>query len=291
MHIILGGTGHIGKALCKELLEQGEDLLIVTHNPDNITKIKAMGADVAVTDVLDTNRLQGIIKRGKRLYLLNPPAAPYTDTVAEERKRLESILAAIEGCTLERIVAESTYGAQPGDAIGDLGVLYDMEVVLKAAPFPVTIIRGAYYYSNWDASLETAKSEGKVYSLYPPDFMLPMVAPADIGKFAAKLMVEKGITSNLHYIEGPVTYSANDVAALFAKALNKPVRVVEIPKEEWNGYLIKAGFSEAAAQSMANMTEITLEQKYDLPNAPERGTTTLDAYINTLVDAANAEVK
>ena len=291
MHIILGGTGHIGKSLCKELLAQGEEILIITHNPDNITEIKATGAEVAVTDVLDTNRLQGIIKRGKRLYLLNPPAAPYTDIAAEERKSLESILAALEGAGLERIVAQSTYGAQPGNDIGDLGVLYEMEEALKTMPVPVSIIRGAYYYTNWDASLDTARTEGKVYSFYPPDFKLPMADPADIGKFAAQLLTAEGMASNLTYFTGPQDYSPNDVAAAFAEALGKPVTAVQIPEDDWADSLIKLGFSEAAAQSMVNMTKITLEQKYEQPDAPQRGSTTIAEYIKALVGVEATEAK
>jgi hypothetical protein len=59
------------------------------------------------------------------------PAKPSTDTVAEEQKTLSSILKALENSGIEKVVAESTYGAQPGEGVGDLGVLYDMEEQLK----------------------------------------------------------------------------------------------------------------------------------------------------------------
>jgi hypothetical protein len=43
--------------------------------------------------------------------------------------------------------------------------------------------------SNWDASLQTAREEGKVHSMYPPDFKLPMVAPHDLGPVRRRLML------------------------------------------------------------------------------------------------------
>jgi uncharacterized protein YbjT (DUF2867 family) len=92
--------------------------------------------------------------------------------------------------SLEKIVAESTYGAQPGSQIGDLGVLYEMEQQIAAQSIPFSIIRAAYYMSNWDFSLQSAKHDGVIHTFFPTDFALPMVAPRDIGQLAARLMTE-----------------------------------------------------------------------------------------------------
>jgi uncharacterized protein YbjT (DUF2867 family) len=62
----------------------------------------------------------------------------------------------LDGSGLEKIVAQSTYGAQPGEGKGDLNVLYDLEQALAAQPISVSVIRAAYYMSNWDAALKTA---------------------------------------------------------------------------------------------------------------------------------------
>ncbi|TGR60102.1 NmrA family transcriptional regulator, partial [bacterium M00.F.Ca.ET.194.01.1.1] len=93
----------------------------------------------------------------RRAFLLNPPADPATDTDAEEQKTVAAIVTALAGSGLEKVVAESTYGAQPGEGIGDLSVLYGFEQKLKAQTIPASIIRAAYYMSNWDQALETAR--------------------------------------------------------------------------------------------------------------------------------------
>lgn len=156
MHIILGASGHVGSVLAKELLAQGEPVLVVLHDEQKAADWQRQGAQTVVADVYDTDALREVFRRGQRLFLLNPPAAPATDTATEERRTLASILTAIDGSGLEKIVAESTYGAQPGERLGDLGVLYEMEQALAAQPIPATIIRAAYYLSNWDAALKTA---------------------------------------------------------------------------------------------------------------------------------------
>ena len=221
MYIVLGGTGHVGSSVAANLLEQGEDVTIITHDSKKADEWEKKGAKVAVVDVLDTDQLRKVFKTGKRLFLLNPPADPATDTVTEEKKTLASILAALKNSGIEKVVGESTYGAQPGESIGDLGVLYEMEQSLKKMNLPHSIIRAAYYMSNWDASLETAKNEGVVHTFYPVDFKLPMVAPKDIGKIAAGLLTEPSEKTGVHYVEGPEMYSSADVAGAFSIALGK----------------------------------------------------------------------
>lgn len=283
MHIILGGTGHVGSALSKALIENGEPVTIVTHDPSKAHDGHQRGREVAVADVHNTDALRRVFRHGTRLFLLNPPADPSTDTDTEERKSLASILAALSGSGLKKVVAESTYGAQPAERSGDLGILYEMEQALAAQSIPASIIRAAYYMSNWDASLETARKEGVVHTMFPADFNLPMVAPHDIGQLAARLMTEPVERTGLYYVEGPALYSPFDVAAAFAAALQKPVEAVVTPREQWTRAFKALGFSETAADSYAGMTAITLDRRYSLPDSPGRGTTSLQNYVNELV--------
>ena len=148
MHIILGGNGNIGSALSQELLSRNEAVTIVSRHDSSQVKWQKLGAQVAVADVNDTAKLRQVFKRGKSLFLLNPPAAPSTDIDLEERKSLASILDAIKNSGIEKIVAQSTYGAQAGEHIADLGVLYEMEQALQAQDIPFSIVRAAYFMSN-----------------------------------------------------------------------------------------------------------------------------------------------
>jgi uncharacterized protein YbjT (DUF2867 family) len=288
MHIILGGTGHVGSFVARALLEQGEPVTVVTRNPQKSAEWERRGAQVAVADVHDAKALREVLRRGKRLFLLNPPADPSTDTDAEEKRTVASIIAALEGSNLQKIVAESTYGAHAGEQCGDLTILYGLEEALRAQPIPASIIRAAYYMSNWDASLATARDDGVVHSFYPADFKLPMVAPEDLGKAAARLLTEPTEHTGIHYVEGPERYSPADVASVFAALLNKPVKVVTAPRDQWEETFRSLGFSAPAARSYARMTAVTLENRYPVPDAPERGEISLRRYIAKLYQAASS---
>ncbi|WP_343717026.1 NAD(P)H-binding protein, partial [Inquilinus sp.] len=95
MFIILGGTGHVGSAAARALLDQGRPVTIVTRNPDRAEGWKRRGAEVAVSDVRDVDRLRAVFRRGRRAFLLNPPADVSTDTDAGERETVRCILAAL----------------------------------------------------------------------------------------------------------------------------------------------------------------------------------------------------
>lgn len=276
-HLILGGTGHIGSELAELLIAQGEPVLIIGHDPEKAADWLKKGAAYEVADIMNTQRLHELFEQGECLFVLNPPAPISTDTVAEETKSVDAILTALNNTHLKKIVAASTYGAQSGDDIGDLGVLYHLEQGLAALhQTPVAVIRSAYYMSNWDTVAGIVQNEGILPTLYPADFKLPMVAPADISAFAAALMLNEVI--GLHYIEGPERYSARDVAAVFSHALNKQVEVSSTPDDELQDSLIKAGFSKQAAQYMSNVTKIALHGDYKATD-PHHGQTTLQDYI------------
>lgn len=282
MYMILGGTGHVGSAVASTLLEENKEVTVITHNPQKAPEWEHKGANVTIVDVYDSDKLQAVFKNGERLFLLNPEADPATDTVLEEGRTLSSILKALENSGIKKVVAQSTEGAQPGEGIGDLGVLFDMEERLKQMKLPVDIIRAGYFMSNWDGSLETAKKEGRIYTFFPVDFQLPMVAPKDIGIVAASFLVKDAQGFSIHYVEGPAMYSSADVAQAFSKALNTLVEAMQIPEAEWLPTLQQSGFSAKAAQSIAAMTKITLHN-LEKAESPIRGDTTLDEYIENLV--------
>lgn len=285
MFVILGSTGHVGSAVTRTLLEQGEAVTVVTRDGSRAEPLRRLGAKVVVADLNDVAGMRGIFRTGTRLFLLNPPAAPDTDTDAVEKRTARLLLDAIHGSGLEKIVAQSTIGAQPGERLGDLSTLWSMEEGLRSQPIPHSILRSAYYMSNWDAMLAIAREQGVLPTMYPADLEFPMVSPLDLGRVAADLLKAHLGAAGIHYVEGPERYSARDVAAAFARALGRKIEPVATPRAEWERAYRKLGFSEAAAQSYARMTAIGVDGDYDMPEETIRGTVTLQTHVDALAGA------
>lgn len=283
MHIILGGTGRVGSATARALLDRGEPVTVVTRDADHATALRHAGANVAVADIRDTVRLRDVFRSGTRAFLLNPPASPDSDTDSEELANVAAILHALADSGLQKIVAASTYGARPGKRCGDLTVLYELEQGLLDQPIPTAINRGAYYMSNWDGMLAAVRQSGTLPSFLPADLALPMVAPWDLGEAAAQRLLTPIDDTGVEYVEGPSRYTPRDVASAFADALRIDVAIAEIPPEAWQETFLSFGFSNAAAASYACMMRIVVDGNIEKPTDPQRGGITLREYIREII--------
>ncbi|MCP1247617.1 NAD(P)H-binding protein [Gluconobacter oxydans] len=148
MDIVLGASGHVGGTVARRLLEQGRPVTVVLHRPEQAAAWSARGASVAVLDVHDTAALTTAFCKARRAFLLNPPASPSLDVDREERRTIQSILDAVRGASLEKIVVQSTYGAQDNPHCGDLGSLYTFEQGAREMGVPLCVVRAAYFMSN-----------------------------------------------------------------------------------------------------------------------------------------------
>ncbi|MGH6760841.1 MAG: NmrA family NAD(P)-binding protein [Phyllobacterium sp.] len=283
MHIILGGTGRVGSATARALLDAGQDVTIVTQVQDRGADLKKEGARIAVADIRDVDTLRSIFRTGKRAFLLNPPADPSTDTDIEERKNVAAIIAALEGSGLEKIVAQSTYGAFEGERCGDLTVLHELERKLLAQPIPVAINRGGYYMSNWTGMAEAVRENGALPSFFSAALVLPMVAPRDLGQAAARRLMEPVSNTGIQHIEGPERYTAQDVADAFSNAFGRRVVVQEISRDALKETFEQFGFSAKAAASYACMTGRLIDGQTDTNDEPVRGQTSLREYIRSFL--------
>lgn len=279
-HIILGANGHVGSAVAETLLQSGEAVTVVIRAAGKAAAWEARGARAAAVDVGDPDALRSVLRTGTHAFLLNPPAPVTGDTDAEERRTAQSIAEALAGSGLQQVVAQSTYGAQPGEAIGDLSVLYEFEQALRAQSIPATIQRAAYFFSNWDAQADAVRETGKLASFFPADMIIPMVAPQDLGRAAARLLCDAPQTS-IHHVEGPDRYSPDDVAQAFGTALGRTVTVDVIPPARWEQTYRSLGFSAQAARAFTRMMDVNLKG-VELPEDYERGQTTLDQYVHRL---------
>lgn len=284
--VVLGATGHIGSVVARTLLRDGHQVIAVVHDEAKAGDLKSQGAEIDVVDVGDPKALRATLRRGRRAFLLNPPAPVDTDTDAEENRTATSIAEAVGGAGLEKVLVASAYGAQSGEAIGDLSVLWNFEIDVGSTAIPMAVNRGAYYFTNLDMLVDEAR-QGSISTMFPAGLDIPMVAPTDLGLAAASRIAGPLDDIGVKYVEGPEAYSFDDVAAAFSKTLGHAVTVRTIGRSQWEASFMQAGFSERAARAYARMTEVS-RAGVERPDDPMRGTTTLLSHISRLVSAKSS---
>lgn len=272
MDVILGGTGHVGRAVAETVRAAGHDVTIVGRH---VRAEAGEGFKAVSLDVLDTMALRALFQTARRVFVLNPPAAVSGDTDVEEHRTVRSLLTALQGVRLEKLVVLSTYGAQPGAHCGDLGVLYELEQGVANLNMPVCIVRAAYYMTNWIGLLESVRATGVMKTLLPSAQAFPMVAPEDVGHFAGQILLSEEGQGEIYHIEGPKTYTPDEVAEVLCDLLGRPVRAEAVPQDQWYATYLANGFSTEAARSYATMTGIFVHQCYEAPTGPWRGSTDL----------------
>jgi uncharacterized protein YbjT (DUF2867 family) len=280
MFIVLGATGHIGSELVRVLDAAGKKVKAIVHNAGKAEGIRTANVEPVLLDVGDSAQLRDLFRSGRRAFLLNPPADPSGNTDDAETATARAITDALQGSDLEKIVVASTYGAQSGQGIGDLSVLFGFERQAEASGIPTAINRAAYYYTNLDMLLGSAR-KGVLQTPFPAGMSLPMVSPVDIAKAAASRLLSAADDTGIRYIEGPRRYTFDDVAVAFSTVLGRPVRLETIPREMWEDSFRAAGFSSEAARAYARMTAVTVDDP-QLPVDPLRGDVTLLDHITSL---------
>lgn len=277
VYAVLGATGHIGKQIIAELSETNEQVVAITRDEGKAAQITTDNVKGVAVDVPDTAALRAVLARANRAFLLNPPAPPTSDTNREELRTARSISAALIGSGLEKVVVASTYGAQPGDDIGDLSVLFEFERSVEAAAVPCAINRGAYYFTNLDPMVEPAQ-RGLLSTPFPDDLVMPMVSPVDLGKAAVDRLIGPVDDVGIRYVEGPSRYTMANVANVMSRLLGHPVELERIPRDGIERSFIDFGFSPLAASAYARMTEATIDNP-ELPGDFIRGNMTLEQYL------------
>lgn len=283
MYVVLGASGHVGRAVATTLLAAGHGVVVVTRGAGTAALWQQKGAQAAVVDIQNTAELSAVFGRAKRAFLLNPPATVAGNTDVLERRSVQAILAALHNAGLEKIVVQSTYGAQAGNHCADLGVLYEFEQGAQQLGIPLCCVRAAYYFSNWCAAVPQVQKTDVLTSLLPVAAPVPMVAPEDVGQFAAHLLASPVEEVGVFPIEGPQRYSPGEVAHIMGGIMGRAVRVENVPPEQWVVYYRQNGFSEQAAHSYATMTDIFVNQRYAQPVAPYKGATTLEQYMRRVL--------
>ena len=92
----------------------------------------------------------------------------------------------------------------------------------------------------WD--VEPAREKGMISSfLQPLDKPFPMVATADIGRVAARLLRETWSGRRIVELEGPRRVTPNVVVVTFSRILRKRVRIEIVPRETWEGLFTSQG--------------------------------------------------
>ncbi|MET7258625.1 NmrA family NAD(P)-binding protein [Dyadobacter fermentans] len=288
-HIILGASGRVGSAVVDRLLELGAPVKGVVRNEGKADALKSRGVDTSIADAHNLPALKAALRDGETLFALTPETGREKNVLGDTNDILTNYRAALVADGIKKVVGLSSMGAQHREGTGNLVMSYMLEHAFDGIGVSRVFIRPAYYFSNWLNYLEPAEKNGVLPTFFPVDLKIPMICPADVGRFAAEVLTNGDSDMTIYELYGPRSYSSSDVAKAFGDVLGREVKAQQIPRKDWDKTLDSIGFSADGVRNFVEMTEAVISGK-SMPDG--KGTvraqadTTLESYLEEAVKNA-----
>ena len=248
MFVINGITGKVGGRVADILLEAGLPVRALVRSAEKGASWRARGCEIAlVPDAADAQSLAQAFAGATGVFLMNPPNYDSERDFPDIQRSAKATAEAIAKAKPDKIVLLSTIGAHVQEFnLLNRSTLF--ERMLTNAGVPVAFLRAAWFMENAAWDLAAARS-GRIESyLQPLDRKIDMVSTKDIGRAAADLLREQWSGVRIVELSGPQKYSPRDEAAAFATALGRDVKVVEVPRAEWEQRFRREGMQHPEAR-------------------------------------------
>ncbi|MEZ8825425.1 NmrA family NAD(P)-binding protein [Vibrio amylolyticus] len=261
LYVVTGVTGRTGSAAAKALIEMNQRVRVVVRNASKGVEWTALGAEVAVADLNDTQALTEAFSCADGAYIVSPPQYWSKALYEKAQSMAQSIANAALAANLPKLVVLSSVGADKSDKTGWIAMNHMLEQSLKDSASAVAFLRAAYFMENWAPLIKIAHDQRQLSSfLTPLDRKLPMIATADIGRIAATTLCQTWEGIRILDLEGPARYSPTDVANHLADNLSpsmpkESINAVSIPESAWEEALGDSGFSSEAISGFIEMTK------------------------------------
>ncbi len=236
MFVITGATGRTGAVAAKLLLDGGHDVRVVVRSEAVAESWRGQGAEAAIADYLDQTALIKAFNGADHAYVMTPPLADAADLLAARAPIEANLLKAVQINELSHVVLLSAVGAEHGSGTGHILGLHRMEQKLSQTGIPHTCLRAAYFMENWAPVLPPARDKGVLPSfIAPTGLAVEMVSSRDVGRAAARALLDPVVGSRVVGVAGPRQVSPDDVAAALAGLLGKDVTPSVLPRDQWDG--------------------------------------------------------
>jgi uncharacterized protein YbjT (DUF2867 family) len=237
MILVAGSTGHLGSEIVRLLRERGESvrgLVRSTSAPENVARLRDMGAETTVGNLRDRSSLDEAV-RGARTVI----STVTTIVTAQEGDSFEatdaagniSLIDAAKAAGVEHFIFVSFDGAQFPDA-----PLFEakrsVDAYLRASGVGYTILHPPPFMEIWlGPMLFGDPSTGPVKIYGPGDRKIPYVSLHDVARVVVYAATDPSARNKTIAFGGPEGITQREVVRTFEQALGKSVEVTEVPEQ------------------------------------------------------------
>ncbi len=214
--LAIGGTGKVGSAVVKELVQRNAQVRVLVRNTKAAARLP-QGVEIAEGDLLDPPAVDKALEGVEKLYLLNAvvPDELTQGLIAYDLARKRKI---------RHIVYHSVFRAEHFHDVPHFASKASIEAAIKQFDIPYTIIRPNYFFQNDEALKDALLNVG----LYPVPLGPTGISAVDTRDIAEATAIAL-IGGSAHYgktynLVGPEELSGPKAARIWSEVLKKEVR-------------------------------------------------------------------
>jgi uncharacterized protein YbjT (DUF2867 family) len=222
--IVTGATGKTGSVVVSELLKAGYPVRALVHKEDGRSAhLKAQGAELAVADMSDVERVAEALKDVQRAYFC-PPFDPYMIQGAV------AFAVAAKEAHLEHIVGLTQWLASPSHPSLMTRQLWLVDRLFSMTPGVThTIVRPGIFADAYLATIGSAVHLG-IFPWMSGNSRNAPPSNEDIARVAVAALIDPARHAGKSYRPtGPELLSAKEMANAIGRAVGRSVRFVPTP--------------------------------------------------------------
>jgi uncharacterized protein YbjT (DUF2867 family) len=246
-------SGNIGKVVVDQLLQQNEEVVIISRNPSKVEDFVKRGAQLVEGSMDDPQVLDRALKGAKGLFWLTPFVArpdymewaPHVARIAANSVKKNGV---------ERVVLISSVGAQHESGVGPIGVLPAIEASFKDVAPNVTSLRAGSFMENFLNNVDMIVKTGTIFGPHPANKKIPMVATRDIGEKAVECLKDNNWAGfRIIGVHGPEDLDHISAVKIIGEGIGRPVQYVEVSVEQAKQGMLQAGMPEVMVNLLSDM--------------------------------------
>lgn len=256
MYTVLGATGNVGSVITRVLLDAGEKVRVVSRHEARLHPFVQRGAEAFVADSGDAAAMTRALSGVRAAFLMIPPGINSQDYRADQERISDVLASAAKASGLHYAVNLSSFGAQASAGTGPILGLHNFETKLNAVDkLNVLHLRAAFFLENHLSAISMIQMMGIFGGALKADLKIPMIATKDIGAYAAERLLKLDFNGRqIQDLLGERDLSMNEVAAVVARALNKPdLRYAQFPYDQVQQVLVQTGTPIKTAELLIEM--------------------------------------
>jgi uncharacterized protein YbjT (DUF2867 family) len=230
--VVLGGTGHYGRHIVRNLRLRGESVRVLTRDPRRGRTLLGDEVDLVAGDITREHSIASVLEDARSVVIAVAAHRPrqIRQRLSIERDAVLQLLERAERENVGRVVYLSGYDVRREFA-GPLGLLefarphLDVQDALARSSLNWTVLGCAPSMEIFFAMIRGRSMN--VPGGGPP--ALPSISPLDVGAIAAQAAVRDDLGGRHIRMPGPEALSFPEAARRISAVWGKPIRLRRIP--------------------------------------------------------------